>query len=409
MRAIGPRYSIIPIESLGHAHNGQSLGGIFFAVYFPLAFPLLWFMVLGMFKTLPVGVPAPTKQDPLLKKAIHTIRRLFLLGGLTLFAAHNLVSAQGPSGGVQSVQLEAGITVTGVVGYVYAIQTTTDLSNPDSWVNLLITNLPSSSYSYADTQNPVTSNRFYRAVRQLVATNMIYISPGTFIMGSPTAEVGRSGDETEHTVVLTRGFYMGKYLVRQADYLALMGTNPSNFTPSYGYDQNLNRPVEMVSWNDASNYCARFTQQEAAAGMLAPGWQYRLPTEAEWEYACRAGTTTRFSYGDDPGYADLDSYAWYKDDSEIETHSVGKKMPNPLGLCDMHGDVAEWCQDWYASYPSGTVADPQGPATGQHRVCRGGSWNHTGGWCRSAQRFHNSPTTTSDLIGFRMVVAPPQP
>ena len=143
--------------------------------------------------------------------------------------------------------------------------------------------------------------------------------------------------------------------------------------------------------------------------MLAPGWQYRLPTEAEWEYTCRAGTTTRFSYGDDPGSADLDSCAWYRDDSEIETHPVGKKMPNPLGLCDMHGDVAEWCQDWYASYPSGTIADPQGPDTGQHRVYRGGSWNHTGGWCRSAQRFHNSPTTMSDLIGFRMVLAPPQP
>ena len=359
-----------------------------------------------MLNSLPAAVPASTKQGFLLNNATRIIRRLFLLGGLTLFAVHNPGSAQGQSGGVQSVQFYAGITVTGVVGRVYALQTTTDFSDPDSWTNLVIISpLPSSPYLYFDTNNPATTSRFYRFVQQSVTTNMIYISPGTFTMGSPTDEVGRWPDETQHTVVLTCGVYMGKYEVRQADYLALMGTNPSNFTPSHGYDQNLNRPVEMVSWNDATTYCAQFTQQEVAAGRLAPGWEYRLPTEAEWEYACRAGTTTRFSFGDDPGYFNLGSYAWYCDNSTIETHPVGQKMPNPWGLCDMYGNVAEWCQDWYGNYPCGTVTDPQGPDTGQHRVYRGGSWSHCGSWCRSAQRFHNSPTTTSDLIGFRIVLA----
>jgi formylglycine-generating enzyme required for sulfatase activity len=236
---------------------------------------------------------------------------------------------------------------------------------------------------------------------------MIPISSGTFTMGSPTSEVDRGAKEDQHTVVLSRGFYMCKYLVRQADYVALMGVNPSNFTTNNGFGQcNWNCPVEKVSWNDATNYCAKFTQQEAAAGRLAPGWQYRLPTESEWEYACRAGTTTRFSYGDDPGYANLTSYAWYADNSLILTHPVGQKMPNPWGLFDMQGNVDEWCLDWYGDYPTGTVTDPQGPATGQDRIVRGGHWFNTGNYCRSAQRAHYSPTTTSDKIGFRIVLAP---
>jgi formylglycine-generating enzyme required for sulfatase activity len=354
------------------------------------------------------AVPGSRKLGLLFQEAIRTLKLLLLIGGLIWIAVPKPAHAA-PLSGVTGVQVYAGITVTGTVGYVYAIQTTTDLSDPNSWVNLAITNLPSNPYLYFDTQHPASGSRFYRAVRQSVTTNMIYIAPGTFTMGSPTGEVDRWADETQHTVVLPHGFYIGKYLVRQSDYLALMGVNPSNFTPTYGFDQNLNRPVEMVSWSNATNYCAKFTQQEMAAGRLAPGWQYRLPTEAEWEYACRAGTTSRFSHGDDPGYANLESYAWYFSNSLILTHPVGQKMPSPWGLYDMHGNVAEWCQDWYGSYPTGSVIDPQGAAAGSHRVYRGGSWNHTGGWCRSAQRFHNNPTTTSDLIGFRMVLAPTQP
>jgi hypothetical protein len=157
-----------------------------------------------MLNSLPAAVPASTKQGFLLNNATRIIRRLFLLGGLTLFAVHNPGSAQGQSGGVQSVQFYAGITVTGVVGRVYALQTTTDFSDPDSWTNLVIISpLPSSPYLYFDPNNPATTSRFYRFVQQSVTTNMIYISPGTFTMGSPTDEVGRWPDETQHTVVLT--------------------------------------------------------------------------------------------------------------------------------------------------------------------------------------------------------------
>ena len=360
-----------------------------------------------MFNSLPATVPASTKQGFLLNNVIRTIRRLLLLCGLTLFAVHNPVSAQEQSGGVQNVQFYAGITVTGVVGRVYALQTTTTPLDPDSWTNLVIISpLLSSPYLYFDTNNPATTSRFYRFVQQSVTTNMIYIPKGTFTMGSPTGEVGRSGDETQHAVVLTSGFYMCKYLVRQADYRALMGVNPSNFTATNGFiPEDLRRPVEMVSWNDATSYCAQFTQQEAVAGRLAPGWEYRLPTEAEWEYACRAGTTTRFSYGDDPEYEDLTSYAWYYANNDVCTHPVGQKRPNPWGLFDMSGNLYEWCQDWYGNYPSGTVTDPQGPDTGQHRVTRGGHWMSAGADCRSASRYHYAPATRNDLVGFRIVLA----
>jgi formylglycine-generating enzyme required for sulfatase activity len=346
-------------------------------------------------------------QGSWLGGANRALRQVLLFGGLALFALLDTSSGQGLSG-VTSVQVYAGITVTGSVGRVYAIQTTTDLSRPESWVNLAIITLPNSPYLFFDTQNPATSARFYRAVRQSVTTNMIYIASGTFTMGSPTSEVDRWPDETQHTVVLTHGFYICKYLVRQGDYLAVIGVNPSHFTGTNYPQCTLNCPVEMVSWNDATNYCARFTQQEAAAGRLAPGWEYRLPTESEWEYACRAGTTTRFSYGDDPGYINLTSYAYYFDNSFVETHPVGQKMPNPWGLFDMQGNVDEWCLDWYGSYPSGTVTDPQGHATGQDRIVRGGHYFSAGSYCRSAQRYHYSPATANDKIGFRIVLAPIQ-
>lgn len=338
------------------------------------------------------------------QRAVRALRLFVLLGGLTFLATSKPALAQTGVG----MHLYAGITITGVVNCVYAIQTTTDLSNPDSWQNLAIITLPSSPYLYFDMQNPASGNRFYRAVAQSVTTNMIHISPGTFTMGSPTNEVDRYWDETQHTVVLTRGFYICKYPVRQSDYVALIGSNPSHFTPANGYPEcTLNCPVETVSWHDATNYCAKFTQREAAAGRLAPGWQYRLPTEAEWEYACRAGTTTRFSYGDDPGYVNLASYAWYYGNSVIVTHTVGFLKSNPWGLYDMHGNVSEWCQDWYGEYPSGTVSDPQGPASGvAHRVVRGGNYFTTGGFCRSAQRANLDPASARSSTGFRMVLAP---
>ena len=163
-----------------------------------------------------------------------------------------------------------------------------------------------------------------------------------------------------------------------------------------------------MSWSDATNYCALRTAQERAAGRIPANCVYRLPTEAEWEYACRAGTTTRFYYGDDPGYADLTNYAWYLDNSDGTTHPVGQKLPNPWGLYDMAGNVWEWCRDWYDLYPGGSVTDPQGPGTGSKRLIRGGSWLRPGLESRSANRvrFFDVPDGS---IGFRVVLAVAQP
>ena len=149
--------------------------------------------------------------------------------------------------------------------------------------------------------------------------------------------------------------------------------------------------MDTVSWFDATNYCGKLTQRERAAGRISTNSVYRLPTEAEWEYACRAWTSTRFSYGDDPGYTNLTHYAWYDVNSGATTHPVGQKLPNPWGLYDMHGNVAEWCQDWYGPYPGGIALDPQGPATGSTRMGRGGLWFRPASYCRSAWRRRPPP------------------
>jgi formylglycine-generating enzyme required for sulfatase activity len=228
-------------------------------------------------------------------------------------------------------------------------------------------------------------------------------------MGSPTNDLEGLVDETQHTVTLTKGFYFGKFLVTQADYLVVIGRNPSFFNGgAYGTD--LSRPVEQVSWNDATNYCAQRTQQEAAAGLIPAGSQYRLPTEAEWEYACRAWTSTRLYYGEDPGYTEVASYAWYSDNSGGMTHPVGQLLPNLWGLYDMVGNVFQWCHDWYGAYPTGTVIDPQGPASGSGRVCRGCGWRFDANNCRSAgQRVSDAPPNFSAPgFGFRVVLAADQ-
>jgi formylglycine-generating enzyme required for sulfatase activity len=253
---------------------------------------------------------------------------------------------------------------------------------------------------------------------------MVFILPGTFRMGSPTNEVDRSGDweGPQTAVTIRRGFWMGQYEATQGEYLAVMGSNPSWFNGdrtaqgglNYGVD--LNRPVEMVSWHDATNYCGQLTQQERAVGRIATNCLYRLPTEAEWEYACRGWTSTRFSYGDDPDYTNLANYAWYRDNpgAVYTTHPVGQKLPNPWGLYDMHGNVLEWCQDWWEySLPGGIALDPQGPATGEVRVLRSGYVSYFGinlpPYCRSASRDYNGPDARIRYIGFRVVLDPGQP
>jgi formylglycine-generating enzyme required for sulfatase activity len=165
--------------------------------------------------------------------------------------------------------------------------------------------------------------------------------------------------------------------------------------------------VEKVSWKNATNYCAKITVREREAGRLPAGFAYRLPTEAEWEYACRAGTATRYAYGDDPDYGQLGEHAWCSPGSANRTHPVETKKPNAWGLYDMHGNVTEWCLDWYGAFPGGSATNPRGPSEGSYRVIRGGAWNYGGAWrCRSANRDYAWPDTKSNLTGFRPVLAP---
>jgi formylglycine-generating enzyme required for sulfatase activity len=313
--------------------------------------------------------------------------------------------AQTPAG--LSIQTYAGLTITGAVGTVYSIEYVTDLAQtniPSAWRCLEFLQLPASPYLWADKSAPATGRRFYRAAVFAAPTNMVFIPPGTFRMGSPSNEVHRWGWEGPQTAVtISRGFWMGKYEVTQGEYQAVMGDNPSYFTG----DTNL--PVESVNWYDATAYCEALTQRERGTGRIATNCVYRLPTEAEWEYACRAWTSTRFSYGDDSGYTTLTNYEWYEANSGGTTHPVGQKLPNPWGLDDMHGNVYEWCQDWWDYYPGGVAVDPQGPATGSGRVIRGGYWDDSARDCRSASRDGTGPGDGFIGIGFRVLLAPGQP
>ena len=229
-----------------------------------------------------------------------------------------------------------------------------------------------------------------------VAMDMIWCPPGTFTMGSPTTEAGRGSDETEHNVSLTKGFYLGKYEVTQAQYMAVIGTNPSEFNAT----GNGNRPVEKVNWTEAVAFCTQLTTQEQAAGRLPAGWSYVLPPESQWEYACRAGTTTAYSWGD----SIAGTNANYSSSGYSQTRDVGKYAANPWGFFDMHGNVWEWTADLYqAAYPAGNpVVDPTSPASGSFRVRRGGSWRHDGTYLRSAKRFNDTPGHRFNFIGFRV-------
>ncbi len=211
------------------------------------------------------------------------------------------------------------------------------------------------------------------------------IPAGKFIMGE--------GDQA-HEVTLTKPFKMGVHEVTQAQYEQVMGVNPSKF-------KGADNPVETVSWKDAVEFCRKLSElpAEKEAGNV-----YRLPTEAEWEYACRAGTTTKYSFGDDE--SEFGDYAWHDDNADDKTHPVGGKKPNAWGLYDLHGNVFEWCQDRYGDYPSGTVTDPTGAALGSNRVNRGGCWGYTAVNCRSAYRYGYFPSYRHFNFGFRVSLTP---
>ena len=206
------------------------------------------------------------------------------------------------------------------------------------------------------------------------------IRQGTFMMGS------------QYHVTLTKPYHIGIYAVTQSEYQRVMGSNPSYFKGD-------RHPVEYVNWGDAMRFIRELNGLTEEKNQ---GRGYRLPTEAEWEYACRSGSSTSFCFGDDASR--LGDYAWYDANSGDKTHPVGQKRPNAIGLYDMHGNVLEWCSDWYGDYPTGSATDPTGPLTGSSRVCRGGSWRCGAASCRSTNR-RDSPSNRRYDLGFRLVLS----
>lgn len=295
------------------------------------------------------------------------------------------------SGETHAMTLVSGEPKTGAR---YRYETTLDLGRYEHF------------FRFSDGRNPAV-------VSAVVAGPFVGES---FAMGSPTNEVGRDPDEVLHTVVVTRSVEISDHEVTQAEYQSVMGVNPSRFVGN-------NRPVENVTWFDAIAYCNALSIREGKTPAYtvdgpsvvwnkdADGW--RLPTEAEWERACRAGTTTAFSSGgiretacvDSLGRPDpsLDAVGWYCGNSPVSTQDVKEKQPNAAGLYDMHGNVWEWCWDWYGDLTADVALDPTGPESGIQRVRRGGSWYHYARVCRSASRDAYFPNSKDDVLGFRVV------
>jgi formylglycine-generating enzyme required for sulfatase activity len=230
-----------------------------------------------------------------------------------------------------------------------------------------------------------------------VNLEMVLIPAGTFMMGSPVFEAGRNGDETLHQVTISKPYYLGKYPVTQAQWQQVMGTNPSKFK-SKGL-----RPVEYVSWDDTQAFCLKLKE--------ITQFPFGIPTEAQWEYACRAGTNTPFHFGSQLNgrQANCDGtgpYGTYtKGPCLGKTTPVGKYQANAWGLYDMHGNVWEWCSDWHGEYPTGSVTDPIGPATGSLRVVRGGGWYGDTVFCRSASRIWIGLSFRYAFLGFRVALS----
>ncbi len=289
------------------------------------------------------------------------------------------------------LELVPKLTVEGPAGSNARVESAASLSGPWTiWTNVTV----GAEGTVLVDLSPGSAARFYRAVaeqRPVGPTGFVWIVPGTFVMGSPLSEADRDSDEVQHTLTLTQGFWISDHETTQAEYQLVMGSNPS-------FRKGESLPVETVSWNDAVAYCQKLTERERAGGRITAQQAYRLPTEAEWEYAVRAGTTGA-------RYGELDAIAWHGGNSGNQTHPVKQKAANAWGLHDMMGNVSEWCGDWYGNYPTGSVTDPTGPSSGSDHVFRGGGWNGGARRVRSADRFGLDPGFRDDDVGFRPVLS----
>ena len=258
---------------------------------------------------------------------------------------------------------------------------------------LMLVGLSHPAWSQAPDEKP-------RKLKNSIGMEFASIPAGKFLMGSPATEKERSQDETQHEVTLTQGFRMGVHEVTQAQYGQVMGKNPSYF-------KGATLPVETVSYDEALAFCKKLSDLPAEK---AAGRKYRLPTEAEWEYCCRAGTSTPFHFGNELNgtQANCDGtfpYGTTKQGPYLKkTSPVGSYPANAWGLHDMHGNVYEWCQDWYGDYPKDSIKDPQGSSSGELRVLRGGSWDDVARSCRAGRRNRNSPGTHDINCGFRLLL-----
>lgn len=245
-----------------------------------------------------------------------------------------------------------------------------------------------------------------------VTLELLWVEPGVFHMSSPANEAGRDDDEPAFQATLCHGYWLGRFEVTQAQWSVVMGTNPSEFS-ELGPDA----PVENVSWEDAMRFCRRVTRRERAWQRIPSQYSFRLPTEAQWEYACRAGTTTAYAWGNrfPEGICNAENSEGTGEDGNVATfHKQGRPVsssmpvgtfePNAWGFYDMHGNVWEWCHDWYADYPAKPETEPNGPDTGEIKVLRGGSWFSGKGRCRSANRDWGDPGNRYHDLGFRLAL-----
>ncbi len=291
------------------------------------------------------------------------------------------VTAVTPAGSIGPASVE----VTGAKGTATASGAFTYISIVvPAWATLLEAVPDPAVVTDANLRAAIVASGFAWRIKDTSSNiEMLLVPAGTFTMGCSPGDAECGSDESPaHQVTLTNAFYMGKTEVTQAQWTAKMGSNPSYFS---GSSDSPSRPVEQVSWDTIQNF-------NSATGL-------RLPTEAEWEFACRAGTTTA-------RYGVLNDIAWYNGNAGGTTHAVATKLPNALGLYDTLGNVWEWCQDWYGSYSSGSVTNPTGPATGSPRLLRGGDWLDFSTYCRGSQRYGYYPYDAYYNIGFRAVKAP---